>query len=541
MKLKTQVGFFIGLIILSLLGIAYLGLNSQWNSSITDNRARINQLMKSTVNVVVQLEKAAQSGVINEETAKQLATSMLRENKYHASEYVYVVDSDMNFVATPLDPQLHGTSFNDFKDAQGKSIGAMVRQLVGGRTGEIIEYEWNSERDGEVVDLISVVERTPRWGWYVGTGISFKEAELRYWDVAVWLLIASIIIAICLGGILLWVGVRLARSLGGEITDVHQAVMNVSIGNLHSNLNITQVPHDSILGAMAYMQQSLRGVVAEIKAVAESLKTQITQADGRAAQLDSLTQLLSSETEMVSATVVELTASAAEVAKNASSTATYVNEAERGSRSASEKTNSATHTMQLLEQQIGSVGEKVDTLDYEVNNIEAVLSVIQSIAEQTNLLALNAAIEAARAGEQGRGFAVVADEVRQLASRTQSSTEEIREMISNLQSAAQEAKSSVAVSIGTSDTAVKNAKEVATSLEAIGTHLTEISVKSAQISSAVQEQLSAGQDTEERIVKISNSAQNAASVSEATHLSTVKTAELISDLEAQIAKFKLER
>lgn len=286
MKLKTQVGFFIGLIILSLLGIAYLGLNSQWNSSIIDNRARINQLMKSTVNVVIQLEKAVQSGVINEETAKQLATSMLRENKYHASEYVYVVDSDMNFVATPLDPQLHGTSFNDFKDAQGKSIGAMVRQLVGSRTGEIIEYKWNSERDGEVVDLISVVERTPRWGWYVGTGISFKEAEFRYWDVAVWLLVASIVIAICLGGILLWFGVKLTHSLGGEIADVRQAVMNVSRGNLHSNLNTIEVPHDSILGSMAYMQQSLRGVVAEIKAVAESLKTQITQADDRASQLD---------------------------------------------------------------------------------------------------------------------------------------------------------------------------------------------------------------------------------------------------------------
>lgn len=539
MKLKTQVGCFIGLIILSLLGIAYLGLNSQWNSSVTDNRARINQLMKSTINVVVQLENAARNGEIEEAKAKTLATKMLRENKYHSSEYVYVVDSEMNFVATPLDPQLHGTSFNDFKDAQGNSIGAMVRQLVGSRTGEIIEYEWNSERDGNIVDLISVVERTPRWGWYVGTGISFKEAELRYWDVAGWLLIVAISIAALLGGLLLWFGIKLARSLGGEITDVRQAVLHVSRGNLHSDIDTTSVPQDSILGSMAYMQQSLRDVVAEIKAVANSLKTQITQADGRAAQLDSLTQLLSGETEMVSATVVELTASAAEVAKNASSTATYVKEAESGGRSATDKTNSATKTIHLLEQQIESVGAKVGALDNEVNNIEAVLSVIQSIAEQTNLLALNAAIEAARAGEQGRGFAVVADEVRQLASRTQSSTEEIREMIINLQTAAQEAKSSVSISIGTSDTAVKNAKDVAVALEEIGKYLTEISAKSAQISSAVQEQLSAGQDTEQRIVKISNSAQNAASVSEETHLSTEKTSQLIADLESQISKFKL--
>ncbi len=538
-SLKTRILFFIVLSGLAVMLVAYLGLEVLHKTSRQDNLARITQLMRSTVNVVDQLERAAAAGQIEEAKAKEMATRILRENKYHSSEYVYVVDNNMDFVATPLDPQLHGTSFNDFKDAQGKSIGAMVRRLVGDTTGRIISYEWNSERDGEVVDLTSVVQKTPIWGWYVGTGVSYKEADDRYWATAIWLLGLSILIAIIISLSVGLFGLKLARSLGGEISDVVAIVQRISRGDLSIELDDSHCDKNSVVGAMAYMQRELRKVLSSIHQVADDLKKQTDEADHRAVELDGVTRLLSSESSMMSAGIVELTASAQEVANHAHRTAERVAEADQNGATAMTYTAEASETIVLLEQQIDSVGKSIEQLDDQVNSIASVLAVITSIAEQTNLLALNAAIEAARAGEQGRGFAVVADEVRQLASRTQMSTEEIQQMINSLQAAKNEAKNSVASSIETSEKAVVNSRNVTEALNNVKAYLSEIASMSQQISVAASEQLNAGQDAEKRIVSISDSAENAAQVSTSTHQSTEETSRLASSLEEEIKKFKL--
>ncbi|TMO90617.1 methyl-accepting chemotaxis protein, partial [Pseudoalteromonas sp. S3260] len=119
---------------IALIAVALLGLQALRHASENDNIARINQLMKSTVNVVEELETLAAQGELSDAQAQAYASTILQNNTYHDSEYVYVVSSDLNFVAAPHDPQLHGTSFNDFKDAQGNSIGAMVERLVGSKT-----------------------------------------------------------------------------------------------------------------------------------------------------------------------------------------------------------------------------------------------------------------------------------------------------------------------------------------------------------------------------------------------------------------------
>ncbi|MCF6436051.1 methyl-accepting chemotaxis protein [Pseudoalteromonas sp. MMG022] len=537
LTLRIKIILFAAAIFLSLLLVAILGLQALRHASESDNIARINQLMKSTVNIVEQFEGYVQSGALNEEQAKKLATKMLRENKYHDSEYVYVVDDQLDFVATPHDPQLHGTSFNDFKDAKGNSIGRMVERLVGNKTNQIITYEWDSVREGEVVDLTSVVQKTPVFGWYVGTGISAKETDERYWATARWLLTLSLLIAVALTFALAKFGLGLSNKLGGELDDVLTIVKQVSRGNLSSPINTSAAKEDSIIAAMSYMQKGLQGVVGGIATVSDALKAQSNDGEKRSNELEQLTRSLSSETQMVASAITELTASAQTVVEHAEQTANSVQEAERQGQNADKLTTEAAKTIALLEQQIDSAGNNIQTLDEEVANIANVLSVIQSIAEQTNLLALNAAIEAARAGEQGRGFAVVADEVRQLAQRTQTSTEEIHTMIGKLQSATQEAKSSVTVSIHTSEKTVSMSKEAGEELRKVANSLGEISQMSHQIAHAAKEQLEAGEDTARRVVTISDTASQTAHVSEKAHHATDSIKELTVNLESEIAKF----
>ena len=539
MTLNSKIMTFMGVLFIALISVAVLGLQALSKASESDNIARINQLMKSTVNIVEQFELLAETGELSESKAKQYAAQMLRENKYHDSEYVYVVDDKLDFLATPHDPQLHGTSFNDFKDASGKSIGQMVERLVGNKTQEIITYHWDSERNGTVVDLTSVVQKTKRWGWYVGTGISSAEADERYWSVAKWLLTLSIIIAVVLSFALYRFGAGMRNALGAEIEDVRNIVIKVSRGDLKQNPDFKYASNDSVVGAINYMQEGLQDVVKEIKNVADTLNEQMVESENRATELDNLTRAMNEETQMVASAITELTASSGTVADHAKLTADSVSAAEKQGQNAHLLTEEASRTIALLETQVESAGSNIQILDDEVNNIANVLSVIQGIAEQTNLLALNAAIEAARAGEQGRGFAVVADEVRQLAQRTQSSTGEIHKMIVKLQAAAKDAKTSVTESMATSVETVAKSHQVSEELKNIAISLSEISSMSHQISEAASEQLMAGEDSAKRIINISTTAENTASVSHSSHATSAQIQMLTKNLEKEVQKFSI--
>ncbi|SFC68408.1 methyl-accepting chemotaxis protein [Pseudoalteromonas denitrificans] len=539
MSLRSKIIFFVGILFIALLSIAGLGLQALRHTSENDNIARINQLMKSTVNIVQQFEQLATSGLLSKEQAQEYASRLLRENKYHDSEYVYVVNDELNFIAAPHDPQLHGTSFNDFKDANGASVGKLVERLVGNKVDKIITYHWSSKREGEIVDLTSVVQKTTDWGWYVGTGISYKEVDKRYWSTAQWLLGLSIIIALALAFALGHFGLKLSNALGAEINQVLSIVLKVSRGNLQPNIAFNNALNDSVVGAVNYMQVGLKSVVQGIINVSNSLKEQTLDSERRSVELDNLTGSLNNETQMVASAITELTASAKAVSNHAEQAAESVKAAEVQGQNAHLLTEEATKTITLLEKQIESAGSNIQILDDEVNNIANVLTVIQGIAEQTNLLALNAAIEAARAGEQGRGFAVVADEVRQLAQRTQSSTEEIHTMISRLQSATKDAKTSVNQSMSTSEQTVSKSQKVSQELQKIANSLSEISLMSHQISVAAKEQLEAGEDTAQRIVNISDTAHNTAEVSNQAHSSTDEIKLLTTNLEKEVTKFEL--
>jgi len=539
MSLKAKIVAFVIVLFLSLLSVATLGLQVLSQASEADNIARINQLMKSTANIVEQFEQLSDNDGITDQQAKLFATQMLRENKYHDSEYVYVVNNKLDFVATPHDPQLHGTSFNDFKDADGQSIGQLVARLVGNKTNQIITYHWSSERDGQVVDLTSVVQKTPKWGWYIGTGISYAEADARYWGTAKWLLSLSIIIALILSAALAHSGLALNKALGAEIGDVHRLVLKVSRGDLKQEGKFSSANSESVVGAINYMQAALQEVMTGIKRVADDLHNQTGDSQRRAEELDGLTREMNEETQMVASAITELTASASTVAEHAKQTADSVVEADEQGKTANILTDEASTTINLLESQIENAGANIQLLDDEVMNIANVLTVIQGIAEQTNLLALNAAIEAARAGDQGRGFAVVADEVRQLAQRTQSSTEEIHQMINKLQSATKQAKTSVSQSIETSEKTVEKSQQVSQQLQKIANSLGEISQMTHQISTASVEQLAAGEDTAQRIVNISDTSSNTSSVAHQAQSVAHETQQLSVNLEIEINKFDM--
>jgi len=245
------------------------------------------------------------------------------------------------------------------------------------------------------------------------------------------------------------------------------------------------------------------------------------------------------EIEQVATAMNQMSATVAEVSKNAGSAATAAQEADDSAKDGWGVVNTTVQTINNLASEVERTSEVIENLKGDSLSIGTVLDVIRDIAEQTNLLALNAAIEAARAGEQGRGFAVVADEVRTLASRTQQSTREINDMIERLQNGANQAVSVMEMGRAKAEESVEQAAKAGEALQSITGVVDNIKSMNMQIASAAEQQSSTAEEINRNIVNISEVAQETAGGSQQTASASDELARLASDLQSQVAKFKV--
>jgi methyl-accepting chemotaxis protein len=271
--------------------------------------------------------------------------------------------------------------------------------------------------------------------------------------------------------------------------------------------------------------------------------SQVREASERLLGLNGQTQEMVTKqhmsTDMVATAVNEMSATVQEVARSASTAAEAASQADADAREGSNRVNSSTHAIHELAQDVEQATGVIHTLKNEAEGVGSVLDVIRGIAEQTNLLALNAAIEAARAGEQGRGFAVVADEVRTLASRTQQSTTEIQEMIERLQSGAQDAVSVMDAGRDKFQKSVDLAESAGQSLSEITQSVAAIRDMNAQIASAAEEQSTVTEDINRNVNEINANSDHTSQVSaEAAEASSVLS-EHAQELDRIVQNFKI--
>ncbi|MET0357613.1 MAG: methyl-accepting chemotaxis protein [Cellvibrio sp.] len=314
----------------------------------------------------------------------------------------------------------------------------------------------------------------------------------------------------------------------------------VASGDLTVNIDTSD---EDELGALARAMEKMRthllNVISQISATSTKLLTSVEDISvvTRAASSHMLGQR--SETEQVATAMNQMTATVHEVSNNILATANSAQKAAEETRMGTKIVEEAVQSIGVLADQISSASEIINRVEHNSHNISSVVDVIKNIAEQTNLLALNAAIEAARAGEQGRGFAVVADEVRTLASRTQQSTGEINEMISQLQLESKSSVSAMNKSCDQAGVVVTKAEKAGQSLSTIATTVSRISELSAQIATAAEEQTAVSEEINRNIVHINEAAIFTADGTQKTTEAINQLAKTTADLQQLVKQFRV--
>ncbi|GID02803.1 methyl-accepting chemotaxis protein [Pseudomonas sp. 008] len=396
-----------------------------------------------------------------------------------------------------------------------------MRTLINTRIKE------GTDQMGEQLNKLIAINAADAKAASAKAGEHYSEAFIGIVTVAVIAALMTVLLA--------WL---LTRSI---LTPLNRAVLaaeTIAGGNLSKVIEVDGNDEPArLLGALAAMQTNLRktieqiaGSATQLGAAAEELST-VTQEASRGLQQQN------NEIEQAATAVNEMTAAVEEVARNAVSTSEASNQSTAAAREGRDRVVETVDAIQTMTHDVQNTALMIEGLATQGRDIGKVLDVIRAIAEQTNLLALNAAIEAARAGEAGRGFAVVADEVRALAHRTAQSTQEIEKMVAGIQNGTGEAVSSMQQSNQRTQSTLEMARAAGVALEQITSSIQLINERNLVIASASEEQAQVSREVDRNLVNIRDLATQSAAGANQTSAATHELSRLAVDLNAMVARF----
>ncbi|SMQ26857.1 methyl-accepting chemotaxis protein [Pseudomonas helmanticensis] len=334
--------------------------------------------------------------------------------------------------------------------------------------------------------------------------------------------------------------VIITRQITRPLQETLAVVERIASGDLTQNVTVTRRDELGVL------QQGIARMGVTLRDLISGIRDGVTQIASAAEELSAVTEQTSAgvnsqkiETDQVATAMHEMTATVQEVARNAEEASQAAAAADGEAREGDKVVNEAIAQIERLASEVVRSTEAMSVLQQESDKIGSVMDVIKAVAEQTNLLALNAAIEAARAGEAGRGFAVVADEVRGLAQRTQKSTEEIEGLVAGLQNGTQQVSAVMSNSRALTDSSVALTRKAGLSLESITRTVSNIQSMNQQIAAAAEQQSAVAEEISRSIINVRDVSEQTAAASDETAASSVELARLGGQLQQMVSHFRV--
>ncbi|MBB1288659.1 methyl-accepting chemotaxis protein [Pseudoalteromonas sp. SR43-6] len=505
-SITQRFSLLIAIVVFGLIILSISSLTHQYSSLKDEQYIKTQNVVETAYSIIEHYYALEQDNTLTQQQAQSQALNAIKALRYDKTNYFWINNYQPTMVMHPIKPALDGKDLTNNKDPDGKALFVDMVNIVK-RSGEgFIPYKWPKPGKDKPVEKIAFVKGFNQWQWIIGSGVyldsideAFSEQRNLIVISAIIMIIAVILLSYFIGKSIL-IPTRLAADM---MKDISQGEGDLTRKlNESGNDEISELSRSFNLFALK-MRESLVHVAQSANDVSEHAHT----VDDSSRTSHSFIELQNDSSTQVAAAMEQMTHQIHDVSRNAEAAEQAAKDAAQNASTGKNVVAQTITAIETLSSNIETVSRVTEDLANESHNIGSVLDVIRSISEQTNLLALNAAIEAARAGEHGRGFAVVADEVRTLASRTGQSTDEIQTMITKLQEGAKAAVEAVKSSQALSVSTVEQASSANTSLNEIERLVSIITEMNSQIARATEQQTQAADEVNLRINELSQSTE----------------------------------
>ncbi|MBL1377581.1 methyl-accepting chemotaxis protein [Zobellella iuensis] len=539
LSIAARIWILLGVFALCLLfsiGVALRHSHLQLRDSTQHSAIIAVESAQGILNHYLQQER---SGELQRQDAQSQAITHIEALRFDNGNYVFVHQDNGVAVSIVTSPQLNGQNIDELQDPTGVYIVRGIRQAAM-NGGGFTHYQWGSPTDKNVlIDKTTYSAYFEPWGWIIGSGVNMGRLEQEQALVQKRFIITAILALVMMGG----VSMLLIRSITRPLTRSVAAMRDLATGDGDLRRQLPETgPRELAMLARHFNQftEIIRGIVQAVATAGGSLTQAACMLDGATKSTERAVQGQQTGTEQLAAAMNEMVQTVNEVARLAAGTAEATENASVQTAESRQVVSEAMISIGALATSLADASQAITRLEQQSSNIDQVLNVIRGIAEQTNLLALNAAIEAARAGEAGRGFAVVADEVRTLAQRTQESTSEIRAIIEELKSGTHQAVATMQEGVQQVRSSVELSGSVESSLEQIVTTIRAMQDIIVQIASATGQQVAAAEEINQSVIVIRDQSSEVAGEAGNTSRATKELSGIAERMSALIARFNIQ-